>query len=310
MSFASDAKNEICALRQEKKCCSLAECYGILLFCTCFSSSEIRIITSNSDFAARLPKLFGKVFGTGFDYISPASATGKTTLLISDRGKIRTVFERFSLEPDQNLSHHINFAVLEEDCCKTAFLRGAFLSGGAVTDPDKHFHLEFSTSHKYVCPEAHSILLDLGFSPRETTRKNSWLLYFKQADVIADLLTLLGAHTSAMGIMTAKVDREMRNSITRKVNCDSANADKIVYAAQAQIDAIHRYAALYGLDSLPEALRGTALLRITNPEASLADLAILSIPPVSKSCLSYRLKKIEELAAREPSDAAGSDSKE
>ena len=101
-----------------------------------------------------------------------------------------------------------------------------------------------------------------------------------------------------MGVMTAKVDREMRNKVTRQLNCDSHNTDKTVSAAQEQIEAIRRYAREYGLDSLPEPLYDTALLRITNPEASLADLAKLSLPPVSKSCLNHRLKKIMELAKK------------
>ena len=99
-----------------------------------------------------------------------------------------------------------------------------------------------------------------------------------------------------MNIMTAKVDKEMRNTITRQINCDSANADKTVAAAQGQLDAIRRIVRSYGLDALPEPLKDAALLRITNPAASLADLALLSSPPVTKSCLSHRLKKIMALA--------------
>jgi DNA-binding protein WhiA len=99
--------------------------------------------------------------------------------------------------------------------------------------------------------------------------------------------------------MTAKVDKEMRNTVTRQINCDSANADKTVAAAQEQLDAIRRYVRAYGMDALPEPLRDTALLRIANPEASLADLAMLSNPPVTKSCLSHRLNKIILLAGEE-----------
>ena len=140
------------------------------------------------------------------------------------------------------------------------------------------------------------LMMDLGFTPKESSRKGNALLYFKKADAIADFFTALGAPVTAMGVMTAKVDREMRNKVTRQLNCDSHNTDKTVSAAQEQIEAIRRYAREYGLDSLPEPLYDTALLRITNPEASLADLAKLSLPPVSKSCLNHRLRKIMELA--------------
>ena len=121
---------------------------------------------------------------------------------------------------------------------------------------------------------------------------------FKRADAISDFLTTIGASSSAMGILTAKIEREMRNTVTRQINCDSANADKTVAAAQEQIEAIRHYGRVYGLETLPEALYDTALLRITNPEASLADLARLSLPPVTKSCLNHRLKKIMELAEK------------
>ena len=132
----------------------------------------------------------------------------------------------------------------------------------------------------------------MGFSPKETERAGNSLLYFKQADAIADFFTTIGASGTAMDIMTAKVEKEMRNTVTRQINCDSHNADKTVAAAQEQMNAIRRIAKDYGLDALPEPLKDAALLRIANPEASLADLATLSYPPVTKSCLNHRFKKI------------------
>ena len=125
-------------------------------------------------------------------------------------------------------------------------------------------------------------------------------IYFKKADLIADFLTRIGAPLAGMQILTAKVEKEMRNTVTRQINCDSANADKTVAAAQLQLDAIRRVVREYGLDALPDPLRDTALLRITNPAASLADLALLSDPPVTKSCLSHRLRKILEIAEKIP----------
>ncbi len=178
-----------------------------------------------------------------------------------------------------------------------AFVRGAFLAGGSVTDPDKRSHLELATPHRNVSREMTSILLDLGFEPKETQRRGNSLLYFKKADTIADFLTQIGAPVSAMNVMTAKVDKEMRNLVTRRINCDTANADKTVLAAQEQIDAIHAVARAYGgIYELPEPLQQAAMLRIANPEASLADLARLSDPPVTKSCLNHRLRKLFQLA--------------
>ena len=294
MSFSSQAKAELCQARPDRKCCAVAESYGVLLYCNTFSSREIRIITASPDFAARLPKLFRRAFALSFDVLPPETAAGKRSFVINDPNKLAVIFDTYGAELNGTLSHHINFGVIEEDCCRASFIRGAFLAGGSVTDPEKRYHLELATPHQSVSREAFSILLDMGFSPRETQRAGNALLYFKQADAIADFFTSIGASNTAMDIMTAKVEKEMRNTITRQINCDSANADKTVAAAQEQLAAIRRIARTCGLDALPEPLKDAALLRITNPEASLADLALLSYPPVTKSCLSHRLKKIME----------------
>ena len=295
MSFSSEAKAELSQIRLDRKCCTLAECYGVLLYCNTFSSSEIKIITASPDFALRLPKLFRKAFNFGFDVQPSEEGSGKKSFIIRDKEKIEKIFESFGAEAGATLSHHINLGVLEEECCRTAFVRGAFFAGGSVTDPEKRYHLELATAHHSVSRELFSILLDLGFSPKETQRAGNLLLYFKQADAIADFFTTIGASTTAMNIMTAKVEKEMRNAITRQINCDSANTDKTVAASRAQLDAIKSYIRVFGLEALPDTLRDAALLRITNPEASLSELAQLSYPPVTKSCLSHRLKKIMSL---------------
>ncbi len=296
MSFSSDAKAELCRAKVDKKCCAIAESYGVLLYCNTFTPREIRIITASDAFAARLPRLFRRAFSVAFDVLPGEEARGKRSFLIRDRDKIEKIFAAFGAETDATLSHHVNFGVIEEECDRVSFLRGAFLAGGSVTDPGKRYHLELATPHHAVSRESYSVLLELGFTARETQRGGNHLLYFKQADVIADFFTALGAPTTAMGVMTAKVEKEMRNTITRQINCDSANADKVVSAAQEQLDAIRRIAKEVGLDELSEPLRDAALLRITNPAASLADLAQLSYPKVTKSCLSHRLRKLMELA--------------
>ena len=300
MSFSSEAKRELCRERLERRDTALAECYGVLLYSHSFTPREIRIITASPDFAARLPKLFKRAFSLSFDLIPPENASGKRSFAVTDPKKLAQVFDAFGLEIEGAVSHHVNFSVLEEESCRAAFIRGAFLAGGSVTDPEKRYHLELATPHQSVSRELFSLLLDMGFSPKETQRAGNALLYFKQADAIADFFTAIGAPATAMNVMTAKVEKEMRNTVTRQINCDSANTDKTVAAAQEQLAAIRRIAKEYGsLDVLPEPLKDAALLRITNPEASLADLALLSYPPVSKSCLSHRFRKIMGFAPKE-----------
>ena len=294
ISFAGKVKSELCRMGISRLCCARAEGYGVLLYCNTFMPGEVRIITESGDFAARLPKLFHKAFSLKFDQLPEHDGRGKLIFRITDRDKLARVINTLGYDPQQIMALHVNFGLLEEDCCRTAFLRGAFLAGGSVTAPSKNYHLELITAHASVSRETAALLTELGFAARSIDRGANTVLYFKKSEAIEDFLTKIGAPCAAMDIMSAKVEKSMNNSINRKVNCDTANADKVVAAAQEQIDAIRRIERDYGLDVLPEKLQSAALLRIANPEASLADLATLSYPPVTKSCLNYRLKKLME----------------
>ena len=244
--------------------------------------------------------LIGRIeeaFGVTFDELPPEDKTGKRSFVLRGADKLRRVFTAFGYDPARTVSHHINLAVVENDCDRAAFLRGAFLAGGSVTDPQKRYHLELVTSHAGVCREIHSLLLEMGFEPKDSRRNVSFITYFKQSAAIEDLLTTIGASGSAMEIMTAKIEKNMANTVNRRTNCDMANADKITDAAQLQLDAIRTIEAGPGLDGLPPVLQDTALLRIANPSCSLTDLAQLAYPPVTKSCMNHRLRKIMEYAA-------------
>jgi DNA-binding protein WhiA len=240
MSFSSETKTELCRSPVSRGCCVLAEAYGILLYCNTFTARELRIITGSDAFADRLPRLFRRAFGLSFDTRPPADARGKRSFLIADREKLRRIFNVYGFEAESALVHHINLGMLEEDCCRASFLRGAFLAGGGITDPDKRYHMEFVTSHHSVSRETYSIFLEMDFTPKDTVRSGGFVTYFKQSETIEDLLTTLGAPLAAMGVMQAKVEKDMRNAVNRRVNCDSANADKIVSAAQEQMEAIRR----------------------------------------------------------------------
>ena len=289
MSFSGDAKAELCRVPLNRACCAVAEAYGVLLFAYQFSAREIRVITGCAPFAKRLPRLMKKAFGLDFDTVSGGV---KTTLSITDAQKIRTIFDAFGYDADSTLVSHVNLGVLEEECCRVSFVRGAFLSGGSITDPSKRCHLELVTDHKNVAGETVSLLQEMGFSPRVTARAGHQVIYFKQSEAAEDFFTTIGASGAAMTLMSAKVEKEMRNAVNRQINCDSANADKTVSAAQAQLDRIRELDREYGLEALPRELAELALLRIANPAASLSDLAQLADPPVTKSCINHRLRKL------------------
>ena len=296
MSFSFDTKNELCRLPVQRLCCARAEAYGILLYCNTFHSSEVRVVTENPNFAARLPRLFHRAFGLWFDRQPEPEAEGKLVFQITERKKLDHITNTLGFDPRQNLVLHINFALLEEECCRSAFLRGVFFAGGSITDPLKRYHLELTTSHGQVSRELEVLLRESGYPPKSVTRNGSFVTYFKQSDQIEDFLTLIGAPVAAMNVMTAKMEKDLRNSVNRRLNCDSANVDKAVGAAQEQLEAIRKLDAAGLLEKQPDKLRQTAALRAANPELTLSELAEEFDPPVTKSCLNHRLRKLMELS--------------
>lgn len=295
-SFAFKAKNEMCRVQLSRQCCARAEAYGVLLYCNTFTPSEVRIITENPEFAARLPKLFHKAFSLRFDQTPEGDGRGKLIFRITGREKLARVINTLGYDPQQIMALHVNFGLLEEGCCRTAFLRGAFLAGGSVTDPEKRYHMELATSHQQASREVSTLLEEMGFLPRSVQRGADALIYFKQSEHIEDLLTKIGAPAAAMDIMTAKVDKEIRNGANRAMNCDMANVNKTLDAAQEQTAAIAKLRDSARWERLPEKLQQTAQLRLDYPEDSLAQLAERCEPPVTKSCINHRLRKLMEEA--------------
>ena len=297
LSFSAAAKAEVCRNMPTKRCCALAQCFGILLFCNSFTGTNIRIITESREFAALLPKLFKKAFSMDFDVEPNPEATGKLIFQITDPDKISDIMEWYGFDAQDTLSMHINLAVIEEDCCKAAFLRGAFLAGGSVTDPSKGYHMELNTTHQSVAREGFSLIQEaVGFAPKSAARGGGQVLYFKQSDLISDYLTYLGAHVAAMGIIEAKLEKELNNNVNRRCNCDDANISKVVEAAQEQLNAIRvlRERSLY--DQLPAKIIQAAAAREKNPEASLTELAAMMEPPITKPAMNHRLKKLVQIA--------------
>ena len=295
MSFCSKAKAELCKIPISKTCCAVAESYGVLLFCNTFSPTSIRIVTESRDFAQRLPKLFQKAFSLKFDQ-TPETEQGKQIFSMDDPRKIHRIYDVFGLEAATTVALQVNLGILEEDCCRVSFLRGAFMAGGSVTDPEKRYHLELATSHLRVSREVKHLMEEVGFAPKCVTRAGSHVLYFKQSDQIEDFLTTLGAPVCAMGIMEAKVEKDLRNGVNRRVNCETANLGKAVDAAQEQLAAIRRLKERGLYEELPQKLKETAQLRQDHPEATLLELSQMQDPPVSKSAINHRMRKLLDLS--------------
>jgi len=297
VSFSAAAKAEICRVVPQKKCCALAECFGILLFGNSFGADGIKIITESREFAYMLPKLFKKAFDLSFDSFPSLASPGKLVFQITDPDKIHSIMEAYGFHPNETLALHVNLPVVEEECCKGAFLRGAYLAGGSVTDPEKGYHMEMTTTHQSVAGETFLLLAEcLGFDPKTARRGGGHILYLKQSEQICDCLTFLGAPVAAMGIMEARLEKELNNKVNRRCNCDDANTSKVVEAAQEQLSAIRTLRERGVLEHLPSKLMQALQAREANPEASLSELAAMMEPPISKPAMNHRLKKLVEMA--------------
>ena len=292
MSFSAEVKTELCRAPLSRRCCAQAEAYGSLLYCNTFRGDEVRIVTENGAFAQRLPALFKKAFKLSFDRLPQGE--GKQVFAVTDPAKLTAIHQTFGADRNA-LALHLNFAAVEESCCRAAFLRGAFLAGGSVTDPRKGYHLELATSHHSVSREVLALMRELGQEPKAAQRKGNAVLYFKQSDRIEDFLTCLGAPVAAMEVMNAKLERDIRGKVNRRVNCDAANLDKAVEAAMSQVEAIRRLEREGALTALPDKLREVAALRLAHPEDTLSQLAERCDPPITKSALNHRLRKLVEL---------------
>ena len=302
MTFSQKVKAELCALPLEKPCCLTAECYGAMLFANVFRADELRIITGSETVAQRMTALARAGFGLDLAQ-EKRREKGRFVLKTQDTTALFHVFNALGHDPDA-ASMALSRTALEKPCCRASFLRGAFLTGGAAADPEKRYHLEFTTPYRGLSAAFAAFLEEMDLAPRVTMRAGQYLVYFKRSETIEDLLVTIGAQKCALEVMQSKVVKEVRNNVNRYVNCETANITKTIEAAQTQVQAIRRLADTGRLAALPEALRETAELRLENPEASLSALGQLLSPPVGRATLNYRLKKLVELSREEKEEQA------
>ena len=183
--------------------------------------------------------------------------------------------------------------------CKSRATATSCSLTGSVTDPLKRYHLELATPHLQAGREVEALLRDMGYEPKNVQRQGNGVTYFKQSDHIEELLTRIGAPAAAMEVMAAKVEKEMRNTVNRRVNCDAANVDKAVAASREQVEALTRLTDAGIVATLPVKLQEVAVARLLQPELSLSELAETFDPPLTKSCLNHRMRKLMELAGKE-----------
>ena len=283
MSFSSDVKQELAGRIAGARHCQLAELAAILHFCGEFGRDAdgrytIGLQTENEWIVRKCFTLLKKTFNIDTD-----NFVGED--------QMQEIFQKIG-----NPGEPVSALLLKNACCQRAFLRGAFLSVGSISDPSKAYHLEFVCPTLEKAEQLRDVIRDFDVEAKIVPRKKYEVVYLKEGAGIVDLLNVMEAHVSLMNLENLRILKEMRNSINRRVNCEAANINKTVSAATRQIMDIEFLRDHYGLSRLPAQLQEMAQVRLENPDCPLKDLGALLDPPVGKSGVNHRLRKLSELA--------------
>lgn len=281
LSFSQRVKKDLCGLMLKKKCCRRSFLYGCMFASRVFSHDAIELRADLPATGKSLRALMAGVFGIACE--------DGPRLSVTLPAELDVIF--YELGDDAHIA--LNKAVFGCELCRQVFLRGAFVECGTVNAPGRSYHLEFVAPADGRAEQIAQLVADMGVAPGLIQRPavNSTGVYFKGSEAVEDILNLIGAQRAAFKLMDAKIVRELRNNANRCANCDTANISKTIDAAQTQIEAISRMLAS-GPDGVPDDLLMTAKLRIENPDATLAELAALHDPPLTKSGVKHRLDRI------------------
>ncbi|ADU26884.1 protein of unknown function DUF199 [Ethanoligenens harbinense YUAN-3] len=297
LSYAHDVKMELCDQVPQDENGRRAQAYGLLLFGRHFGPKGISLRTEHACVAKCCASLLGALFSVHPVQQMRARADGRAYMELSVQPPAKAVEMFVSFGYDvHTVSLRINRANIETEENVRDFLRGAFLSCGSVVDPEKDYHLEFVTSHLNLGKDLTCLLEEQGFEPKNIWRGGKFIVYFKDSGQIEDILTYMGAVRQSLELMNIKVYKDLRNKANRVTNCETANIDKTVNAAAAQVAAIKKLMETHGYEQLPEELREMARLRLAHPDMSLRELGTLLEQPLSRSGVNHRLRKIVEFA--------------
>lgn len=298
MSFTYKIKSEICHNRPFRQRNRKAQAYGLLLFGKHFGIDSISIHTEHKFVARLYADSIADVIGlTDSMTVREVKRQQRRSMYIvtvdslTDRAAILSYF---GYKAGQDCCFIRRELLSESDI--PVFLSGAFLAAGTVSDPKKEYRLDFSIATKQLCDDLNQLLTELTAVPKMTTRRNDYLLYYKESENIEDLLTYIGASKASLNLMEIKIVKELRNKVNRETNCVTANISKTIDASMNQIQHIKLIKSTCGIQSLPEDLQEIAVLRLENPDLSLRELGKMLSRPISRSGVNHRLKRIADFA--------------
>lgn len=309
MSFTAEVKDELSRVEPRRACCTKAQLAALVriegtLHITGPDRYRLEIATETAPVARNTIKLLHGVYGLKTELTVRRSVLHKTNnylITVPTQPRLAHALNELGIVGESGFTHGVDPSLVKRECCAIAYLRGAFLGGGFVADPHGDFHFELTAETEQLAGDLVGLMARFGIEARIATRRGTHAVYLKGAEPIVTFLALVGAHRALLRTEDVRIVKSMRNDVNRLVNAEIANQAKTAEAALEQLEAIEYLAATRGLENLPPALADFAHLRMSHPHVSLRELGELADPPLTKSAVYHRVRRIEELAERERS---------
>lgn len=306
MSFSLNTKNELARIMTPKACCQMAEMAALIKMDGLIQISgqhriSLHVVTETAAVARKVFTYIKNLFGVHTDIlIKKKSRLKKNNVYLvrmAPQPGVNQVLSSIGLiDSGGQFIDKINPDILTKDCCRRSFLRGAFLGGGSVSDPEGDYHLEILVNDEEFSRSLCDLMERYELKARINKRKNWDVVYLKGSEDILKLLNLMGAHSALLSFENTRIYKDMRNQVNRLVNCETANLSKTVNAAVKQIDDIKLIQDTVGLDSLPDSLKLIAELRLQYPDISLKELGEMLTPSIGKSGVNHRIRRLQRIA--------------
>lgn len=306
MSYSVDTKNELARIMATKPCCQLAELAAVVKMDGIMQLSgkheiSLNIMTENAAVARKVFSYLKNLFGVHTDIMMTKKNRLKKNnvylVRMSPQPEVLNVLGSIGMLDEQGrLPGIIKPELLKKDCCRRAYLRGVFLGGGSVSDPEGDYHLEILVNDEAFSRALCRLLKRYGLTAKINERKNWDVVYLKGGEDIIKLLNLMGAHNALLSFENVRIYKDVRNQVNRLVNCETANLNKTVNAAVQQMEDIKLIDKAIGLAKLPLNLRLVAELRLGYPDISLKELGEKLSPPIGKSGVNHRIRRIQKIA--------------
>lgn len=317
MSFSGKVKEELAGNISPARHCRIAELAAFIGMCgtiaiNSFDQYSIRIHTENLLVARKVFTLIQKTFNIKADASVRRNISKQTVsyaVVIRRHEDALRILQATKMteeyEDNGESIHAVDPLIVQQTCCKRAFLRGAFQASGSMSDPNKSYHFEIVCSTEEMGKQVCTLMQSFSMDAKTVLRKKSYVVYLKEGSQIVDILNIMEAHVSLMELENVRILKEMRNTVNRKVNCETANINKTVSAAVKQVEDITYLKETIGFENLPEGLVEAALARLANPDLTLKELGAILNPPVGKSGINHRLRKLSELADKVRQEQGG-----